>query len=558
MVKKQLQKAIVHRMNRSVSEPYSKPMNEERSLGARLGAFLKRIRWWIPAAIVALAIANRLRIRFSAELDGNTKGMQTALTLLVAVVLLVLWFAFFSRLRWRIRIAGILLFGIFVFGLTRLLRFDGAVNGNGSPKIVWQWKEKRTGNVGPLQIIASSAATNADLAVGDDSGYLGPNRNGILETLSLNRDWTAQSPKQLWRQPVGLGWSSFAVSGQRALTQEQRGENELVICYELTSGLVLWAHTNHVRFSEPLGGDGPRATPTITGGRVYAVGGTGILDCLDGATGKLIWSRDTLKENSLPNLPFGKSCSPLVFDDLVVVTGGETNGSTLLAYHLNDGSPAWRAGTDKASFSSPTLVTLAGKRQIVAVNAGSVTGHDPSCGAVLWTYSWKGEWPKCAQPVVLPPDRIFVAASFNAGCLLLQLSANPDGKFSVTEKWKNRNMKSEFSNIVARDGYAYGLDDGILACVDLSTGERKWKDGHYGHGHVLLVGDLLLIQTEQGPVALVEAKPSEFKELGNFAALQSKTWNVPAVADGFLLVRNDQDAACYKLPLLKPLTEPRP
>jgi outer membrane protein assembly factor BamB len=527
-------------------------MNEQPSLVARLGALLKRIRWWIPAVIVALAFANRLRIRSSTELDGNTKGMQIALTFLVTIVLLVLWFAFFSRLRWRVRIAGILLFGLFIFGLTRLLRFDGAADGNGSPIIVWKWKPKRTGDVGPLKIIALTPVTNIDAVVGDDSGYLGPNRNGILEKLSLNPDWTAHPPQPLWRQPIGLGWSSFAVSGQRAFTQEQRGENELVVCYELASGSVLWAHTNRVRFGEPLGGDGPRATPTISGGRVYAVGGTGILDCLDAATGKLIWSHDTLKENSLPNLPFGKTCSPLVFDDLVVVTGGETNGPSLLAYHLKDGSSAWQAGTDKTSFSSPTLATLAGKRQIVCVNGGSVTGHDPSCGAVLWTYAWKGDWPKCTQPVVLPPDRIFVAASFNAGCILLQLTSTSDGKVSVAEKWKNRNMKSEFSNIVTREGFAYGLDDGILACVDLATGERKWKDGHYGHGHVLLVGDLLLIQTEQGPVALVEAKPSGFKELGNFAALQSKTWNVPVVVDGCLLVRNDQNAACYKLPLVQP------
>jgi len=301
-----------------------------------------------------------------------------------------------------------------------------------------------------------------------------------------------------------------------------------------------------------LSGDGPRATPTLFGGRLYAFGGTGVLNCLDAGTGQLFWSRDVLKENSLPNLPFGKSTSPLIYDELVVVSGGMTNGSTLLAFHLENGSPAWRAGTDKSSFSSPVLATLAGKRQIVSINAGSASGHDPATGDVLWNYVWPGDWPKCTQPIILEPDRVFLSASFNAGCMLLQISAAADGKLSVVEKWKNRNMKSEFSNIVNREGFAYGLDDGILACIDLATGERKWKEGRYGHGQVLLINDLLLVQTEKGPVALVEATPACFRELAQIPALGAKTWNVPAVGGGCLLVRNDLEAACYKLPVLPP------
>jgi outer membrane protein assembly factor BamB len=136
--------------------------------------------------------------------------------------------------------------------------------------------------------------------------------------------------------------------------------------------------------------------------------------------------------------------------------------------------------------------------------------------------------------------------------MLLQVNAAADGKLSVTEKWKNRAMKSEFSNIVAREGFAYGLDDGILACIDLATGERKWKDGRYGHGQVLLVGDLLLVQTENGSLALAEANPACFREVASLQALSSKTWNVPAVGGECLLVRNDQEAVCYKLPLLQP------
>jgi outer membrane protein assembly factor BamB len=513
---------------------------------------LKRMRWWIPVSILLLAVANLVRLRNSTELDGNFKAMQSSMTFAVALLLLVLWFVFFTRLRWRIRLSGLVLIALIGFGLTRVLRFDGAVDGTGKPRLAWKWKTNSGRNPGALNIVGSATATNAVASQIEDSGYLGTNRNGVVEGMKLDREWSAHPPQQLWRQAIGQGWSSFCISGGRAYTQEQRGENELVVCYELTTGHVLWAHTNQVRFSESLSGDGPRGTPTLSNGRIYAFGGTGVLNCLDGGTGELFWSRDVLKENSLPNLPFGKSTSPLIYDELVVVSGGMTNGSTLLAYHLKDGSPAWRAGNDKSSFSSPVLATLAGKRQIVSINASSASGHDPATGAVLWDYVWPGEWPKCTQPIILPPERIFLSASFNAGCMLLEINSAADGKLSVTEKWKNRNMKSEFSNIVAREGFAYGLDDGILACIDLASGQRKWKEGRYGHGQVLLINDLLLIQTEKGPVALVEANPACFRELGQIQALGAKTWNVPAIGGGCLLVRNDLEAACYKLPVLQP------
>lgn len=524
-------------------------MSDPDSIKTGNVSVLKRMRWWIPAAIVGLAIGNIIRLRLSSEIDGNFRAMQSSATYAITVLLLLLWFMFFSRLRWRTRFAGLGLFALIAFGLTRAVRFDGSVDGTGTPRLAWKWIPKKTGNVGTLTVVVSPAssaiATNLE-----DSGYLGPNRDGIFAGAKLDRDWTAHAPRQLWRQPIGLGWSSFCISGTRAFTQEQRGEDELVVCYELTTGHVLWAHTNHARFSDSLGGDGPRATPALSGGRLYTLGATGILDCLDAASGKLFWSHDVLGENKSPNLPFGKSSSPLVFDGLVVVSGGFGNGPTLLAYHQKDGSMAWTAGTDKASFSSPLLTTLAGKRQLICVNAGSVTSHDPATGAALWDYSWPGQWPKCTQPIVVPPDSIFLSASFNAGCMLLQVKAAPDGKLSVAEKWKNRSMKSEFSNIVARDGFAYGLDDGILACIDLATGERKWKDGRYGHGHVLLLGDLLLVQTENGPVALVEANASCFRELATLPALTSKTWNVPAFSGGCLLLRNDQEAVCYQLQVL--------
>jgi len=505
---------------------------------------------WLPIGFILLAAINIARVRSSVELDGNMKNMQTMATEAIAFLLILLWFIFLSRFRWRTRLIGLATVILLGVGAGATLRFNGSVDGSGTPRIAWKWAAKKSGEV--TGVTEAKATADVKERPTDYPGYLGKDRRGVVENVSLERDWSGHPPQQLWRHDVGLGWSGFATVGSCAITQEQRGDQEMTVCYELSSGQSLWSHSNPVRFTEPMGGDGPRATPTIQEGRVYVLGGTGILDCLDAATGKLVWSRDTLKEKNLPNVVFGKASSPLICDDLVVVTGGMANNCSLLAFHRNDGSPAWQAGDDKAGYSSPMLATLAGVRQIVSINATTVTAHDPKDGHLLWQYAWSNDqWPKCAQPVAIGEDRLLIAASFNAGTVLLHVSPGQNGSLSVAEVWKNRNLKSEFSNIVFRDGFIYGLDDGIMVCLDAADGRRKWKGGHYGHGQVLLAGNLLVVQTEQGPVMLVEADPSAFHEIGKLDALTLKTWNTPALSGDLLLVRNDQEAACYRLPMAK-------
>jgi outer membrane protein assembly factor BamB len=482
--------------------------------------------------------------------------MRSFVTGGVAILLLLVWFLLFSRLRWQIRLGGLCVFvlGNFAFGM--MVRIDGTYNGGAQPRLAWRWTPPRGADLDEITITRPVAATLAVLPSFDSPSYLGADHIGVVRGLNLETDWTAHKPVELWRRKVGLGWSSFAVVGSRAITLEQRGEKELVVCYELVTGNVLWAHANQVRFHESMGGDGPRSTPTIAEGRVYSEGATGILDCLDLATAKLIWSRDTLKENNAPNLTWGKSCSPLLVDDMVVVTGGSSDtGPALLAYKRTDGAPVWRAGTGKASYVTPMLVTLAGRRQILTVNASTVTGHDPGDGRILWKYTWMNDhYPKCAEPLVLDGDRVFLSADYGFGCVMLHLSADASGTLAVTEVWKARTLKSQLSNMIARDGCIYGLDDGDLACIDAATGAGKWHDERargqrYGHGQVLLAGDVLLIQSERGSVALVEASPSGLHELTAMPALSSKTWNVPAIAGEYLLVRNDLEAVCYRLPV---------
>jgi outer membrane protein assembly factor BamB len=513
------------------------------------------MRGWIPVTLILVAVASLACLRFFEapfiEFISVGIGLLTAL-------LLGFWYVFFTGLpqkkRWVLLLIGTGFLLTVYFVIYRFTRVEGSTGGSGLPRLVWKWTPKREGTARPLSLASEVVSTN-QTATNDASEatefpqFLGPNRSGTLTGNPLAHDWSRSQPKVLWRQPIGLGWSAFAVSGQRAITQEQRRENELIVCYELRSGRALWAHTNHVRFSEALGGDGPRATPTIHLGRVYAMGAEGNLDCLDEKTGRLIWSHDVLNENRLSNLTWGKSCSPLLVRDLVLVTGGEEREKSLLAYHADDGKPAWRAGRDSASYSSPVAATLLGQEQIVMVNAHSVTGHNLQSGEILWEYAWPDTFAKATEPLVIDTNRVLIAAGYGVGCVMLRIERSAAGGWSATALWKNRNLKPKFTNLVRKDQFVYGLDEGVLSCLNLDTGNREWKEGHYGHGQILLVDDLLIVQAESGEVVLVEISPQKPSERGRFAALEGKTWNNPALAGDLLLVRNDHEAACYRLPL---------
>jgi outer membrane protein assembly factor BamB len=353
----------------------------------------------------------------------------------------------------------------------------------------------------------------------------------------------------MWRQPIGAGWSAFAVSGNFAVTQEQRGSIEMVVAYDLKSGLVKWSHSDSNSYESPITGNGPRATPTIAGDRVYTLGGTGMLNCLDLTTGKRIWSKDIIHDNGSNINGWGMSGSPLLLDSLVVVSAGGRDGNSLVAYHQDTGARIWSGGNDRAAYSSPLVATIAGVRQILIFNQNNIAAHDPATGQILWQQAWPGGSECVAQPLPLPGDRVFVSSGYGIGCKLFQIQRGENGALHASLIWETNRLKAKFTNVVHRDGYIYGLDDGILVGLDLANGERKWKAGRYGHGQMIGVDDLLLIQAESGDVVLAEVNPQAHVELARLAALNSKTWNNPALAGRYLLVRNDREAACYELPL---------
>lgn len=509
-------------------------------------------RLWLPVSIGLLAVISGVIVRLRPEMDSNFKAWLTSAIVLLATLLTLVWFFFLSRFPWRTRLitfAGLLVLG---FGLKKSLKVDSSVDGTGLPHFTWAWTTKKHQDFSRIKTVTPDATAALALPksdIPDVPQFLGPNRDGVIRNARLGRDWNAHPPKELWRQPIGEGWSAFAVVNGLAYTQEQRDDEELVTGYDLLTGRLVWSHANKTRFSEWQGGDGPRATPTVDRGHVFAQGATGILECLDAVTGKLIWSHDVLKENKLDNITWGLSASPLVFEDTVVVTGGNNDRATVLAYHRVTGEPLWQSGKDKASYASPVLATLAGKRIILSSNSATLTGHDPVTGAVLLEHAWGSDkWPKAAQPLVLEGDRIFLSAGYGMGCQMLQIKADAEGKLVATELWKSLRMKTQFNNVSLRDGFIYGLDDGQLACLDATTGERQWKTGRYGSGQSLLADDLMLVQSEPGAVVLVEVTPQSGREIGKLEALKAKTWNNPTLAGRYLLVRNSEEVVCYELP----------
>ncbi len=377
--------------------------------------------------------------------------------------------------------------------------------------------------------------------------FRGPHRDGHYRERPILTSWPAGGPKPLWKQPIGGGYASFVAANGRAFTIEQRGPEEVVAAYDVRTGRELWTSRWTAAFREQMGGDGPRATPTWFGNRLYALGGQGELRCLDEATGALVWRTNILQDAGATNLQWGMAASPLIVDEVVVVLPGGPNGQSVVAYDRRTGTRAWSAQGDQQAYSSPMLVTLAGVRQIVVFSGTRLMGLSPDRGTLLWEHPWKTEYDmNASQPLVVADNRILVSSGYGKGAAVLELTAAPGG-LSVHEVWRNNRMKNQFTSSLLHEGFLYGLDESILACLDATTGEVKWKGGRYGYGQVLLASGHLIVLTEDGQMALVRATPERHEELVRFPVLDGKTWNHPAMAGGILLVRNINEMAAFDL-----------
>ena len=524
------------------------------------------------AAAVALVQGGLLEPIVGPIIDQAVLNIITLILCFSGLMSLLVWFVRESGHPKPLKqmVLGGLLGGVVVAaGVLRIER----VSGDLVPEFNWRWAPARDRLLERAGGVRGEATPWAATAT-DFSRFLGSAGTCGIDAPQLDPDWVARPPRLLWKRPIGAGWGGFATCGDHAVTLEQRGEEEVISCYAIPTGEPEWAVAVPARHETILGGVGPRSTPTIRDGVVYATGATGWLHAIDGATGGVVWRKNILDDlgidvdKHVAAVAWGRAGSPLVTDDLVIVPAGgprqkpvadETEYVSRVAYDRATGDRRWTAGDEQIAFATPALVSFGGREQVLIVNEAHVAAYDPADGSQLWQVDWPGHSnsdASCSQAVPIDDRRFFVSKGYGIGAAVFEIDAASLADvdtlpWTVRPVWQQPQLlKTKFTNVVLHDGHAFGLSDGILECVRLADGKRVWKRGRYGQGQMLRVGGVLLVQAESGAVVLVEATPEEHRELARLEAIAGQTWNNPCLAGTRLLVRNADEAACYDMPVV--------
>ena len=536
-------------------------------------------RVWITIASLAVAIimvrAGWLEPIVGGIVDQAVRNIITLMLCCSGLISFLLWFLRESGhtvVAKRCVIAGIVATVAIVAGVVRIER----VSGDLVPEFAFRWNPPPDRLLPPQRGAAATPDGETAVSLGpwrqtptDFPGFLGPTGSCGIDEPVLDPDWQARLPRRLWKRPIGAGWSGFATCGEHAVTLEQRGDDEVVSCHAVPTGEPEWAVSVLARHETVMGGIGPRSTPTIRDGVVYAHGCTGWLHAIDGTTGTVLWKKNVLDEMGIDPVAhaaavaWGRAASPLVVDDLVIVPAGgprsrrsaqEPEFVSLIAFDRATGQRRWIAGDEQISYATPTLVDFGGRGVIVSINEGHVAGYDPADGHEIWEHPWPGHSnsdASCSQAVPIGDGQLFLSKGYGIGAALLAIDTRDVEPWTLRDVWRNASvLKTKFTNVALHEGHVYGLSDGILECVRVSDGVRQWKGGRYGQGHVLRVGGLLLVQAESGEVVLVEASPGKHSVRGRLAAIDGQTWNNLCVSGNRLLIRNAEEASCYELPVV--------
>ncbi|MBI2807274.1 MAG: PQQ-like beta-propeller repeat protein [Planctomycetes bacterium] len=415
----------------------------------------------------------------------------------------------------------------------------------------YYYRQRDREEADPLRVeeLATIKFSDPNATTRDWPQWRGPNRDGVSTEINLLTAWPKDGPKKLWEAKTGEGFASVAIAKGRAFTIFQDGGNESVVAWDANSGREVW------RFSYPCAytnsyGNGPRSTPSVDGKFLYSVGATGKMYCLESETdnpaGKLVWSKDLLKEFAAANLRWGVSFSPLVVDDRVLVMPGGPNGNALAALDKRTGEVLWKKHDDQASYSSPVAATFHGKPQILFLTGARLVSVAPDTGEEFWHFPWPIQLQcNIATPIVMD-DYVFISTGYGKGCAMLKIDqGGAGGQPSLV--YKNRRMRNHFSSCVRYKDHVYGFDDSNLACLNLRTGERTWEERGFDKGSVLLVGDQLIVYGANGILALAEANPQKYVEKSRFqfSTQHQRCWSVPVLSHGLLYVRDQEKLVCF-------------
>lgn len=455
-----------------------------------------------------------------------------------------------------VRSAGVLTLTAIGFFSSLLIRSEGLWGGTGLFDIRWRFSEKAEDKLANTNTDLTKPATFSKdeiekwLNEPQWPGFRGPKQDGIIRNLKISDDWQTNPPKEIWSRDAGLGWSSFAVAGNLLITQEQRGKNECVVCYDTKTGKEIWLHSILSRFEEYLGGVGPRATPTIAEGDIFNLGANGHLSRINGLTGENKWTVDIKQEKFAGRQPstWGFCSSPLVHKGKVIVHAGGAENKGTLAFNTEDGTLAWSSPSGDHSYSSPQNVNLLGTHYIAMSSNTGLDLLNPDTGDRVFHYEWKKEGYRTPQPVNYQNDSIILAGESGTRILTFQLNEESK-KLKVAKETKGKNFRPDFNDFVVHGNFAYGFSMAKFKSINLKDGTVSKKRERYGKGQVISIQDseLLIVLTESGQLALLEFDGLDFEEIGRIDALNDRTWNHPVVVDGKLFVRNAKQIKCFQL-----------
>jgi outer membrane protein assembly factor BamB len=381
--------------------------------------------------------------------------------------------------------------------------------------------------------------------------FLGPQRNGISEEIGLLDRWHAGGPREVWRVPGGVGMSGLSISRGRLITLVQKNGRQWALALDAETGKPAWETDLAPEYRNSMG-DGPRGMPAIDGDRVYVFTGEGILAALQLSNGTEIWSKNTVEELGGNIADYGMACSPLVVGERVIVTVGAPK-ATIVAFDAASGKRAWEAGDDPAGYSSPALLEVGGRSQVVASTGRSILGLDPETGEELWSYPYETNYDCNIVTPLAVDGSIFISAGENHGSVLLSLK--PKGKqFEVNEVWSSQGTKSvlrnEWQTSILHEGNLYGFDNvgaagpvTHLTCINAATGERAWQKPRFGKGNLIAADGKLFMTTMEGEIVIARMSPGKYDEIGRATVLGS-TRQAPALANGLLYLRDDAEIVC--------------
>jgi outer membrane protein assembly factor BamB len=385
--------------------------------------------------------------------------------------------------------------------------------------------------------------------------FLGPARNGVSSETGLLSKWPAGGLKEVWRVSGGVGMCGVVVQDGRAVTMVQRAGRQWLVVLDAKTGEEQAAIDLAPKFENAMGA-GPRSTPSLHGDLAFAYSGEGILFAVDLSKAKILWQRKVIADLGGQSPDYGVSCSPLVYGDTVIVVPGAPDGA-VAAFQTRTGEPAWTAQAegelDTAGYSSPALLQIDGQTHLVAFCGTAALGIDPDKGNVLWRYPYATDFDCNIATPVGAGGKVFLSAGENHGSVLLNVT-HKQAEYVVNPQWESHGnvsvMRNEWQTSILHDGHLYGFDNvgaagpvSHLTCIDAATGKRKWQQLRFGKGNLTLADGKLFITTIKGELVVVGANPEKFEELGRMPVLES-TRQAPAIADGQIYIRDNQDIVC--------------